>query len=393
MSKPKISVYFFTNGQPFKPPHKVVIARQKLEENQVIERIHRLHYYNGYVVYTLFGQPLRSIQEVHDDSAFVAVPRDQCFQAGPYVKIFRQYIDEKLPISDGKKSDKKKKPITKPLGTSYGCKSPVPRLAKEVRFCPGCRHVAVDMRCQDFGTTTTRGKQDTCVCRNIDPHGECVPLPIRPKHKIRRKKHGRSWSSCFRKREEKKEPIIRMRKRDIEQMEQARAKKMRKPKARQRKGCCGGPTTKEEQYKKERDKLIKQRKKRLENEEKRKLKEQKAAQNRIRSRRRRQQCMARCCPCCVKKPEPIWRQPAPHSCVEHLKKARDQAIRRRTALGIPEQSSWESINFPPRFKKKICSTQTTKEDLKEARKAAGSGWNCFGGKKKKAEPEEDLCCK
>ncbi|XP_058817354.1 uncharacterized protein LOC131680659 [Topomyia yanbarensis] len=392
MSKSKITVYFFTNGQPFKPPHKVVIDRRKLEENQVVERVHRLHYYNGYVVYTLFGQLLRSIQEIHDDSAFVAVPRDQCFQPGPYLKVFRQYINEKLPDQkDNKKSDKKKKATTKPLGTSFGCKAQTPRMAKEVRFCPGCRHVAVDTRCKDFGPQKGRGKKDTCACRNIDPHGECVPFPIQPKRKIKRKKSG-GCSSCCKKKEPKREPMIRMRRRDMEQMEQAKARKERKTKKRRSSACCAKRPSKDEQYKKMRDKLIKERKKRLEKEEKNKIKEQQAIRNRIKSRRRRRKCVACCCPCFVKKPEPVWRQPTPHNCLEDLKKARDQAIRRRTALKLQEQSSWESINFPPKFRKKMGSTQTTKEDLKEARKASGGGWRCFGGgKKKKVETEEDLC--
>ncbi|XP_019554603.2 uncharacterized protein LOC109423987 [Aedes albopictus] len=391
MSKSKIAVYFFTNGQPFKPPHKVMIDRRKLEENQVVERINRLHYYNGYVVYTLFGEVLRSIQEIHDDSAFVAVPRDQCFQPGPYVKVFRQYINEKLPaIATGKKADKKKKPITKPLGSSYGCKAPAPRMAKEVRFCPGCRHVAIDTRCKDFGAKGPRGKQDTCACNRTDPHGECVPMPVRPKVKPRRKKKSGGLSSCCGKKEEKREaPMVRMRKRDIEAMEQARAKKEQRPKSKQGTTCCGKKPTREEQYKKQREKMIKQREKRIKQEEKQRVKQQKALQARIRRRRARRRCLACCCPCCVKKPEPIWRQPTPHNCVEHLKLARDHAIRRRRALQIPEQTSWESITFPPRFKKKIRGTQTTKEDMKAARKASGKGWSCFGGGKKKPAVDEE----
>ncbi|XP_065077165.1 uncharacterized protein LOC135700566 [Ochlerotatus camptorhynchus] len=397
MSKSKHTIYFFTNGQPFKPPHKVLIDRNKLEDNQVIERINRLHYYNGYVVYTLFGEALRSIQEIHDDSAFVAVSRDQCFQPGPYLKVFRQYINEKLPaIEEGKKSNKKKKAISKPLGSSYGCKAPIPRMAKEVRFCPGCRHVAVDTRCKDFSAKTRRGKQDTCVCNRIDPHGACVPMPVRPKSKGKRKKKNKGWSSCCRKQQEKKEPLmVRMRKRDIEQMEQAKAKKERRPKSRQGSTCCGKKPTRDEQYKKQREKMIKQREKRIKQEEKQRVQQQKVIQTQIRRRRARRRCLACCCPCCIKKPEPIWRQPTPHNCVEHLKQARDQAIRRRRALQIPEQSSWESITFPPKFKKKIRGTQTTKEDLKAARKASGKGWSCFGGKKKtktiEAEDEELVC--
>ncbi|XP_058452114.1 uncharacterized protein LOC131430886 [Malaya genurostris] len=392
MSKPKITIYFFTNGQPFKPPHKVVIDRRKLEENQVVERVHRLHYYNGYVVYTMFGELLRSIQEIHDESAFVAVPRDQCFQPGPYVKVFRQYINEKLPVQKEKtKPDKKKKATTKPLGTSYGCKTTVPRAAKEVRFCPGCRHVAVDTRCKDFGPQSGRGKQDTCKCRNVDPHGECVPLPVQPKRKARRKKSG-GWSTCFKKKEQKKEPVIRMRKRDMEQLEQAKARRQRKAKKRSSAACCAKKPSKDEQYKKMRDKMVRELKNRIEKEERRKMKEQQAIRSRMKSRRRRQKFVASCCPCFVKKPVPIWRQPAPHNCLEDLKRARDQAIRRRTALNIPEQTSWESINFPPKFRKKITSTQTTKEDLKMARKANSKGSWCFGGgRKRKVEEEVDFC--
>lgn len=388
MSKSKVTIYFFKNGQPFKPPHKVTIDRKKLEDNQVIERINRLHYYNGYVVYTLFGEVLRSVQEIHDDSAFVAVPRDQCFQPGPYVKLFRQYINEKLPaIKEDKKSNKKKKATTKPLGSSYGCKATTPRLAKEVRFCPGCRHVAIDTRCKDFAVKARRGKQDTCTCNRPDPHGECVPMPVRPKTRARRKKKG-GWSSCCRKQQEKREPpVVRLRKRDMELMERNRAKKERRPKSKQGSTCCGKKPTREEQYKKQREKMIKQREKRIRQEEKQRLQQQRAAQAKIRRRRSRQRCLACCCPCCVKKPEPIWRQPTPHNCVEHLRQARDQAIRRRRALQLQEQTSWESITFPPKFKKKIRGTQTTKEDLKKARKASGKGWSCFGGKKKK-EPEE-----
>ncbi|XP_001651699.2 uncharacterized protein LOC5567256 isoform X1 [Aedes aegypti] len=389
MSKSKIAVYFFTNGQPFKPPHKVMVDRQKLEENQVVERINRLHYYNGYVVYTLFGEVLRSIQEIHDDSAFVAVPRDQCFQPGPYVKVFRQYINEKLPaLSTGKKSDKKKKPITKPLGSSYGCKAPAPRLAKEVRFCPGCRHVAVDTRCKDFGVKGTRGKQDTCACNRSDPHGECVPMPVRPILRPKRKRKSRGlWSCCSKKEEKREVPMVRMRKRDIEAMEQAKAKKERKLKSKQETTCCGKKPTREEQYRKQREKMIKQREKRIMQEEKQRIQQQKALLARIRRRRARRRFLACCCPCCVKKPEPIWRQPTPHNCIEHLKQARDHAIRRRRALQIPEQTSWESITFPPRFKKKIRGTQTTKEDLKAARKASGKGCSCFGGEKKQKGDE------
>ncbi|XP_062556047.1 uncharacterized protein LOC134220904 [Armigeres subalbatus] len=389
MVKSKFAVYFFTNGQPFKPPHKVMVDRQKLEENKVVERINRLHYYNGYVVYTLFGEILRSIQEIHEDSAFVAVPRDQCFQPGPYFKVFRQYINEKLPaIKEDKKSDKKKKPITKPLGSSYGCKAAAPRLAKEVRFCPGCRHVAVDTRCKDFGGAGPRAKLDTCACNRSDPHGECVPLPVRPKSKPRRAKKRGGLCSCCSKKEPKREaPMVRLRKRDMEALEQARAKKERRPKSKQGNTCCGKKPTREEQYKKQREKMIKQREKRIKQEQKERIQQQKAAQARIRRRRARRRCLACCCPCCVKKPEPIWRQPTPHNCVEHLKQARDHAIRRRRALRIPEQSSWESITFPPRFKKKIRGTQTTKDDLKMARKASSKG--CFGGGKKEKTAEEN----
>uniref|UniRef100_A0A8D8CBY3 (northern house mosquito) hypothetical protein n=4 Tax=Culex pipiens TaxID=7175 RepID=A0A8D8CBY3_CULPI len=387
MSKSKVTVYFFTNGQPFKPPHKVTIPRHKLEENQIVERINRLHYYNGYVVYTLFGEVLRSVQEIHDESAFVAVPRDQCFQPGPYAKVFRDYANTKLPVIEESKKGKKKKASTKPLGTSYGCKAPTPRMAKEVRFCPGCRHVAVDTRCKHFGAKRTRNKQDACQCRTTDPHGECVPKPVRPPRKVRRERPG--WSCCRRK-PKKKEYVVKLRKRDVERLEGLEAAKKDRPKsAGKRTGCCGKRPTREEHYRKMREKMVKQRKQRLQKEQHRRNKELKEAQNRIKSRRRRQRCMARCCPCCVKKPEPIWRQPPPHNCVEHLRKAREYAIRRRRALQIPEQTSWESVTFPPKFRKKIRGTQVTKEDIKKAKKASGGGWNCFRRKKKTVQFDEE----
>ncbi|XP_055606116.1 uncharacterized protein LOC129754225 [Uranotaenia lowii] len=391
MSKSKFPIYFFTNGQPFKPPYRVLIDRQKLEENQIVERINRLHYYNGYVVYTLFGELLRSINEIHEDAAFVAVPRNECFQGGPYVKVFKEYISQKFPAYQEPKKPKTKKAITKPLATSYGCKASGPKH----RFNHGCRHVHVATRCQDFGAkTAARGKQDVCECAKYDPHGECTPLPVGPKRFVNKKKKtgGGGLSSCCRKQEETKEPVYRLRKRDIEYMEKQRAKRERRTRSREsqkRDSCsCRKKPSKNDQYRKERDKMIKQRQKRMKQEEQKALQEQKAAQNKIKARRRRKACMAMCCPCCITKPGPIWRQPTPHNCVEHLKIARDQAIKRRRALQLQEQTSWESITFPPKFKKKIRGTQVTKEDLKEAKKAAGGGFSCFG-KKKKPEPVEE----
>ncbi|XP_055638063.1 uncharacterized protein LOC129776437 [Toxorhynchites rutilus septentrionalis] len=390
MSQAKINVYFFTNGQPFKPPHKVVIERKQLEQNQIVERINRLHYYNGYVVYSLFGEVLRSIQEIHDESAFVAVPSDQCFQPGPYVKVFRDYINAKLPPAyESKKSKKPKKPITKPLGTSYGCKAPLLRIKKDVRFCPGCRHIAVDTRCQEFAGKQPRGKQDVCVCKNVDLHGECVPMPVRPKRKIKRKPKQNGLSSCFRKKNKKQEYVVRMRKRDLVRMEQMKARKEQRPRSRQGSACCGSKPSRKKYLKKAREKMIKQRAQRIKMEENRRIKEQRSIQNRIKRRRMRRKCASWFSPCCVRKPEPIWRQPTPHNCVEHLKQARDHAIRRRRALQIPEQTSWESVTFPPKFKKKIRGTQTTKADLKKARKASASGWSCFGSKKKKKKVVAD----
>ncbi|XP_058817356.1 uncharacterized protein LOC131680660 [Topomyia yanbarensis] len=381
MSKQKITMFFFTNGEPLKAPHKVVVERQKLEKNEVVKRVNKLHFYNGYVVYTLFGEVLRSIKEIHNESAFVVVPRDKCFKPGPYLKAFRNYIDEKLPtIKETKhaKSDKKgsvdKKPFAKTSSTPK-------QLTKVQRSSVGCRHAACEAASAKHGGS----RSGSCDCQKGNV---CTLNPSQPKTKVKRKKKvGGGWSMCFRKNEEKKEPTVRLRKRDLARIEKEKAKKV--PKAKHGWLCFGRKPTRAEYYRKNREKLIKQRNERIANEEKRKVKDQKALKSRIKSRKRKQECMALYCPCCAKKPEPLLVPPPPHNCIKHMQLARDEACRRRRALRTQEQPSWESITVPPMTKKRIRGTQTTKNDLKRAHKASGGGgWNCLGGSKKKKVTNE-----
>ncbi|XP_055546614.1 uncharacterized protein LOC129730966 [Wyeomyia smithii] len=383
MSKSKINVYFFTNGQPLKPPHKIVIDRKKLRDNKVVERVNRLHYYNGFIVYTLFGELLRSTKEIHNHSAFVVVPRDRCFLPGPYLKAFREYVDEKLPsLIDKKKLSKTKKSTTKPKESTSGKRTPTARLKKDARVCPGCRHVPVDARCKHFGVASARTTAGSCGCQAVDPQGICAPSRRdSPKHKAKRKKSGSGLWGCLRKKQIKKEPAVRLRKMDLKRLEQQKAKKEQRPKSRQGSACCGKKPTRTEYYRNMREKMIKQRNQRIVHEEKRKIKEARTIQKRIKSKRRNRLLMVRFCPCCVKKPLPVLRPPPPHNCVvQNL--VRYEACRRRQAQRTAEQLSWESITVPPMKKKRIRGTQTTKEDLKQARKTTNGRWKWCGAKKK-----------
>ncbi|XP_053691187.1 uncharacterized protein LOC128739714 [Sabethes cyaneus] len=387
MSKSKINVYFFNNGQPLKPPHKIVIDRKKLKENKVVERVNRLHYYNGYVVYTLFGELLRSIREIHNDSAFVVVPRDQCFLPGPYLKAFRGYINEKLPsLAEKTKTSKIKKSSTTAKGSTSGRRTAI-RLQQNERVCSGCRHLPVDARCKHFGTTNAQKTNASCGCQYEDPQGICTtPKRTPSKSKVNRKKRGSGLSGCFRKKAIKKEPVVRLRKMDLERLEQQRAKKERRPKSRQGSACCKKKPTRTEYYRNMREKMVKQRNQRIVNEEKRKIKEEKLIQKRNKNKRKHRPLMARLCPCCIQRPPMILRPP-PHNCVIH-KMARDEACRRRQALQTAEQLSWESITVPPMKKKRIRGTQTTKEDLKQSRKMTDGGRKWFGEKSKKSDVED-----
>ncbi|XP_058451420.1 uncharacterized protein LOC131430437 [Malaya genurostris] len=365
MSKERITIFFFKNGQPLQAPHKVEVERQKLEKYQIVKRINRLLYYNGYVVYTLFGEVLRSIKEIHNESAFVAVPRDRCFLPGPYTKAFRDYINEKLPILKEKRDKVAKKDKS---------------LQKNARQCTkraGCRHPTVEAGRKTAGIKNTG---ESCDCQNFDAR---TLNSRKSKTRIKRKKKSSiGWRTCFKRKERRKEPIVRLRKCDLTRIEQERTR--REPKTKRGSTCFGRKLTRAEHYKKQREKLVKQRNDRIVNDEKHKAKVRKALQSRTRSRRRKQRFKTLCCPCCTIKPVPMIVPPPPHSCTKHLRHARHEACRRRRELAIQEQPSWESIAVPPMSRKRIRGTQTTKDDLKRAHKASGTGgWNCFGSSRRK----------
>ena len=43
-------------------------------------------------VYTLFGEILKNTSQIHDESAFVAVKKDECFIPAPYAKYYEQFV-------------------------------------------------------------------------------------------------------------------------------------------------------------------------------------------------------------------------------------------------------------------------------------------------------------
>lgn len=94
--KQPITLYFFSNGRPYRQPYRLVGDQGKLDNYEMIEKTKRGELvFGNQSVYTMTGRPVCQLTNVKNDDAFVLVPCGHCYKQAAYMRVFSEFMRAK----------------------------------------------------------------------------------------------------------------------------------------------------------------------------------------------------------------------------------------------------------------------------------------------------------